>query len=56
LVEQCVKYPTKEAVSHYGRSVTSLFRSMMKMAQLATDLDIPKTTLTTILKDNDSDF
>jgi len=26
LVEQCVNYRTKEAVSHYGKNVTSLFR------------------------------
>jgi len=50
---------TKEAVSHYGKSMTSLFavsfnsENGTKVAKLAKHFDIPATTLTIVSKNTD---
>jgi len=54
MVEQCINCQPKEAVYHYGKSITSLFsstaKSGTKVAKLPKDFDIPTTTLTTVSK------
>jgi len=50
---EAVNCRTKEAVSHYGKSMTSLFPSVAKMEKRARSFDIPITTLTTVVKNID---
>jgi len=52
-VEQCINCQTTEAVSHYGKyDIIVLLNSKngTKAAKLTRDLNIPTTTLTTVLK------